>query len=179
MSPRTKIESSLYLSLLGFFIEKPSYGYELYKYISKETSFFKIWYLKQSQFYGFLERLFHEGFLSQTMVEGDQYPDRKLFTITEPGLEQLERWIIKPVNRGREMRQEFIAKLFIAQNFYKEKIGLLVENQKSECYKWLENQELFLINEKDHFQILLIDYRTKQIQAMLDWLEQINYEQTF
>lgn len=176
MSPRTKIESSLYLSLLGFFIDKPSYGYELYKYITKDTSFFKIWYLKQSQFYGFLERLFNEGFLSQTMIEGDQYPNRKLFTITEPGIHQLEDWIITPVKRGREMRQEFIAKLFIAQNFYKEKIELLVENQKSVCYKWLEDQEVFRIDEKDLFKILLLDYRTKQIQAMLEWLEQINLE---
>jgi DNA-binding PadR family transcriptional regulator len=174
MSPRTKIKSNLYLSLLGFFTERPSYGYELYKYISKETSFFKIWYLKQSQFYGFLERLFHEGFLSQTMIEGDQYPNRKQFTITEPGLQQLEEWIINPVNRGREMRQEFIAKLFITQNFYKDKIGLLVDNQKRVCNKWIENQEIFLIKEQDQFQILLIDYRKKQIQAMLEWLEQIN-----
>jgi DNA-binding PadR family transcriptional regulator len=175
MSPRTKIESSLYYSLLGFFINKPSYGYELYKYISKETSFFNIWYLKQSQFYGFLERLFNEGFLSPKLIEGEQYPDRKLFTITDAGIQQLENWITTPVKRGREMRQEFIAKLFIAQNFYEEKIELLVENQMNVCHQWLDEQDLCLFNEKDHFQILLINYRKKQIQAMLEWLKQINF----
>lgn len=175
MSPRTKMESTLYLSLLGFFIDKPNYGYELYKHISKETSFYKIWYLKQSQFYGFLERLFNEGFLSQEMIEGDQYPDRKLFSITESGIQQLENWIIIPVKRGRDMRQEFIAKLFIAQKIYKEKTELLVENQIGVCYQWLEEQDVFFINEEDQFQILLINYRKKQIQAMLDWLKQINF----
>ena len=175
MSPRTKMESTLYLSLLGFFINKPNYGYDLYKHISKETSFYKIWYLKQSQFYGFLERLFNEGFLSQEMIEGDQYPDRKLFTITESGIQQLENWIIIPVKRGRDMRQEFIAKLFIAQKIYKVKTELLVENQIGVCYQWLEEQDVFLLNEKDQFQILLINYRKKQIQAMLDWLKQINF----
>ncbi|PKO07520.1 MAG: hypothetical protein CVU41_02170 [Chloroflexi bacterium HGW-Chloroflexi-3] len=175
MSPRTKIESKLYLALLGFFIDKPGYGYELYKYISSETSFFKIWYLKQSQFYAFLERLFHEGFLSQNLIEGDQYPDRKLFTITEAGIHQLESWIITPVKHGREMRQEFIAKLFIAQNTYKDKIMLLVDNQMSVCHQWLKEQDIFLNDEKDHFQILLIDYRKKQIQAMVEWLKQINF----
>jgi DNA-binding PadR family transcriptional regulator len=175
MSPRTKIESSLYYSLLCFFINKRSYGYELYNYISKETSFFNIWYLKQSQFYGFLERLFNEGFLSPKLIEGEQYPDRKLFTITDAGIQQLENWITTPVKRGREMRQEFIAKLFIAQNFYEEKIELLVENQMNVCHQWLDEQDLCLINEKDHFQILLINYRKKQIQAMLEWLKQINF----
>ncbi len=169
------MESTLYLSLLGFFINKPNYGYDLYKHISKETSFYKIWYLKQSQFYGFLERLFNEGFLSQEMIVGDQYPDRKLFTITESGIQQLENWIIIPVKRGRDMRQEFIAKLFIAQKIYKVKTELLVENQIGVCYQWLEEQDVFLLNEKDQFQILLINYRKKQIQAMLDWLKQINF----
>ena len=175
MSPRTKIESNLYLALLGFFFDKPNYGYELYKYISKETSFFKIWYLKQSQFYGFLERLINEGYLSQKMIEGDQYPDRKSLTITEAGIQQLDNWIIIPVKRGRDMRQEFIAKLFIAQKIYKDKTKLLVENQIDVCYQWLEEQDVFLLHEKDQFQILLINYRKKQIQAMLDWLKQINF----
>lgn len=175
MSPRTKTESNLYLALLGFFIDKPNHGYELYKYITKETTFFKIWYLKQSQFYGYLDRLFNEGFLSQQMIEGNQYPDRKLLTITKAGIEQVENWIITPVKRGRDMRQEFIAKLYVAQNIHKEKIGLLVENQIDICHQWLEEQNVFLVNEEDPFQILLINYRKKQIQAMLDWLDQIHF----
>ncbi|MDX9849218.1 MAG: PadR family transcriptional regulator [Anaerolineaceae bacterium] len=175
MSPRRKIDSTLYLALLGFFIEKPNYGYELYKHISNETSFFKIWYLKQSQFYGFLERLFQEGFLSQKMIEGDQYPDRKLFTITPEGIHQLENWITTPVKRGREMRQEFIAKLFIAKNLYQGKIAALVDNQLALCNQWLTEQDQYLSNETDQFQILLIDYRKKQIKAMMDWLNQVNF----
>ncbi len=175
MSPRRKIESTPYLALLGFFIEKPNYGYELYKHITNETSFFKIWYLKQSQFYGFLERLFQEGFLSQKMIEGDQYPDRKLFTITPEGIQQLENWITTPVKRGREMRQEFIAKLFIAKNFFQGRIEALVDNQLALCNQWLTEQDEYLSNETDQFQILLIDYRKKQIKAMMDWLNQVNF----
>ncbi len=173
MSPRRKVESTLYLALLGFFIEKPKYGYELYKHISRDTSFFKIWYLKQSQFYGFLERLFNEGFLSQKMIEGDQYPDRKLFTITDEGIRKLKDWITNPVKRGREMRQEFFAKLFIAKYFFEDRIESLIENQIKLCTQWIEEQDEYLINEKDQFQILLIDYRKKQIQAMIDWLDQV------
>jgi DNA-binding PadR family transcriptional regulator len=175
MSPRKKDESTLYLALLGFFIEKPKYGYELYKHISKETSFFKIWRLKQSQFYGFLERLFTEGFLSQQMIAGEQYPDRKLFTITQAGTQQLEKWITTPVKRGREMRQEFIAKLFIAKNYFEGNIQLLVDNQLMLCTQWLEEQDEYLKDEDDQFQILLIDYRKKQIQAMMAWLDQSKF----
>lgn len=175
MSPRKKDESTLYLTLLGFFIEKPNYGYELYKHISNETSFFKIWHLKQSQFYGFLERLYIEGFLTQQMITGGQYPDRKLFTITPVGSKQLENWITIPVKRGREMRQEFIAKLFIARNYFEETIEVLVNNQRLLCSQWLEEQDEYLRNEEDQFQKLLIDYRKKQIQAMMDWLDEVKF----
>ncbi len=174
MSPRNKIENNLYISLLGFFIEKPWYGYELYKYIIHETSFSRIWFLKQSQFYGFLDRLSEDGFLSQQLIEGNQYPDRKLLTITAGGKEQLADWLASPVKRGRDMRQEFLVKLFIGKEYLPQKVHNLIKNQKSMCQKWIKDQTKLLENEKDQFQILLIKYRSMQIQTMLDWLDMIN-----
>jgi DNA-binding PadR family transcriptional regulator len=174
MSPRIKIDSTLYISLLGFFFEKPNYGYEIYKYISNETSFFKIWFLKRSQFYGFLERLFTENYLSEKFIEGEQYPDRRIFSITDAGVKKLEDWIITPVNHGREMRQEFLAKLFIAHKIQKKKIKTLVGNQQIICAQWKHEQEKELLVENDQFQKLLINYRKMQIQSMLDWLDQIS-----
>jgi len=170
MSPRHRINSSLYLSLLGFFVEKPNYGYDLYKTISSESTFFTIWYLKQSQFYGFLDRLLNEGFLSYKMIEGAQYPDRKLLSITSQGQKQLDEWLITPVKRGRDMRQEFIAKLFILEKVNNEKIEVLIENQLLTCHDWMEEQEQILSEEIVTFQVLLTNYRKLQIQAMIDWL---------
>ncbi|MDO9085785.1 MAG: helix-turn-helix transcriptional regulator [Anaerolineaceae bacterium] len=170
MSPRNKIESTMYFSLLGYFLKKPNYGYELYKFLSNETVFFKIWFVKQSQFYGYLERLFNEGYLSHELIEGEQYPDRRIFSITELGNQTLENWIISPVNHGREMRQEFLVKLFIAQNSYKEKIDILINNQKIICNQWIDEQDENLKNEDDKFQLLIINYRKMQIEAMINWL---------
>ena len=157
MSPRKKIESDLYLSLLGFFIQKPNYGYELYKYISTETPFFTIWFLKQSQFYGLLDRLHNEGFLSLKTIEGELYPDRKLFSLTISGKIQLDNWLISPVKRGRDMRQEFIAKLYIAQKYAKEKIKILVGNQLSICEQCMKELDGILEKENDSFKTLLIN----------------------
>lgn len=175
MSPRKRADSSLYFSLLGFFVKKPFYGYELYKFITKETTFTKIWFLKQSQFYGFLERLLQEGFLSQQMVEGNQYPDRKLFSITKDGIFQLENWVATPVKRGREMRQEFFVKLFVAKNFKPDKINNLIELQTKECKTWIDEQNSLLIEEEDQFQRLLINYRKTQINGMISWLSELNF----
>jgi len=103
MSPRNKIDSTMYFSLLGFFLKKPNYGYELYKFLSIETVFFKIWFVKQSQFYGYLERLFNEGYLSHELIEGEQYPDRRIFSITEFGKQTLENWISLKICTKRKL----------------------------------------------------------------------------
>ena len=176
MSPRQRTDSTLYFSLMAFFLEKPYYGYELYKYLRSESSFFQIWYLKQSQFYGFLDRLLKEGFLSQQLVEGDQYPDRKLFTITGAGISQLGNWVEIPVKRGRDMRQEFFVKLFVAKNFLPEKINNLINLQKIECANWVEEQNNLLIKEEDQFQKILIKYRKIQITGMITWLSEMDQE---
>lgn len=173
MSPRKRIDNSLYVALLGFFIEKPNYGYEVYKYLSNETTLFKIWHLKRSQFYSFLERLFSEKYLSHEIVEGQQYPDRRIFSLTPIGLQTLKDWMVTPVEHGREMRQDFLVKLFILQSYFPSRINELVQNQILICQQWKIDQELQLINETDQFQKLLISYRKMQIQSMIEWLDLI------
>lgn len=173
MSPRKKINNSLYVALLGFFIEKSNYGYDVYKYLSNETTFFKIWHLKRSQFYSFLERLFNENCLSHEIVEGQQYPDRRIFSLTPIGLQTLKAWTVTPVEHGREMRQDFLVKLFILQTYFPARINELVQNQRMICQQWKIDQEKQLINETDQFQKLMINYRKMQIQSMIDWLDLI------
>lgn len=173
MSPRKKIDSTLYISLLGFFLKKPNYGYEVYRHLSTETSFFKIWHLKRSQFYNFLEKLFNENYLSHEFEEGQQYPDRRIFSITESGIMTLNDWVKTPVEHGREMRQDFLVKLFICQNYFPVIVEELVENQKLICLQWLNWQGNQLQQEDDQFLNLLTNYRKMQIQSMIEWLELI------
>jgi len=173
MSPRKRIDNSLYIALLSFFIEKPNYGYDVYKYLSNETTFFKVWHLKRSQFYSFLERLFIENYLSHEIVEGQQYPDRRIFSLTPIGLQMLKAWTVTPVEHGREMRQDFLVKLFILQSYFPSRINELVQNQRMICQQWKIDQEQQLISESDQFQKLLIIYRKMQIQSMIEWLDLI------
>jgi len=173
MSPRKKVENDLYISLLGFLLKKPGYAYDLYRYISKETVFFQIWYLKQSKFYALLDRLYSEGYLSRELLPGDQYPDRKLLSITNEGIKRINEFASSPVRRGREMRQEFLAKLYICRNFLQPLEGELIENQIQHCKKMIEEQDLLVKSEKDEFLKLMIEYRRNQIQAMIDWLASI------
>ena len=112
MSPRKKESNGMRIALLGFFIENSFHGYELYKIISQSSEFNIIWDLKQSLFYNHLEILNQEGFLNKDVLEGSQYPDRKVYKLSETGRVCFLNWLVQPVNHGREMRQEFLAKIF-------------------------------------------------------------------
>lgn len=173
MSPRKKTESTLHISLLGFFLEKPNYGYEVYKYLSTDTSFFQVWHLKRSQFYSYLEKLFVEKYLSHAFEEGQQYPDRRIFSITQVGKKTLKGWVVTPVEHGREMRQDFLVKLFICQTYFPSSLIALVNNQKETCLQWLNWQETQLLQEHDKIMKLLANYRKMQIQSMIEWLNSI------
>jgi PadR family transcriptional regulator, regulatory protein AphA len=51
MSPRQSSPLSLEFILLGFLLEKPVHGYDLYRDISKINDLSEVWHIKQSQLY--------------------------------------------------------------------------------------------------------------------------------
>lgn len=170
MSPRRKSESKNYYAILGFFIEGPYYGYSLYKKIKSDTTFQKIWYLKQSQFYAFLDKLQTEKMLSFTIYEGDNYPDRKEYQITDLGMLTFNDWVVTPVERGRDMRQEFLIKLFFALKMPDKIVHELITRQKQAAGYWFDEFQK-LKHQDEFFDQIVNQYRLNQIQAMIEWLE--------
>lgn len=171
MSPRKKEINTLSYSILGFFLDKPYYGYELYKHLSQSVEFREIWHIKQSLFYGLLDKFFQNGYLDQFKVEGDQYPSRKEYSLTDEGRQVVLSWMGKPVDHGREMRQEFLAKLFFSMKLDDKSGLLLIEDQRLECMSWLERIAAHELESQSVYHGLIIQYRIKQIEAMIDWLD--------
>lgn len=170
MSPRKKDTNGLRTALLGFFLEKSFHGYELFKNITQTSEFKIIWNIKQSLFYNHLEVLNNEGLLDKSIFEGSQYPDRKVYKISEKGREVFFNWMVEPVSHGREMRQEFLAKLFFAIKQKQEFGWDLIQAQKNECALWINAIKIEKLAQNNIYQDLIFEYRIKQIEAMIDWL---------
>ncbi len=173
MSPRKKTNNPLHIAVLGFFMEKSNYGYDLYKYLSLETPFRLIWHIKQSQFYAILDSFYKAGYLEIELQSGGNYPDRKEYHLTSSGRDKFLEWIVSPVLHGREMRQEFLAKLYFALKSSKEEAALLIAHQKKESTRWLHQQEEQKNKVVSVFDELMVDYRIIQMQGMLDWLQTV------
>ena len=176
--PRSQAPFSLEYILLGFFYQGPIHGYDLYKKISSFEGISLIWRIKQSQLYALLDKLEKEGLLTSSLVPGEAHLLRKEYQITTPGRGAFLAWVSKPVSHGREMRQEFLAKLFFSRKTGVKASLDLIEAQKAVCAQWLSG--LRLNHSKtaadQQYERMIYQYRIFQTQAMIDWLDNCRAE---
>jgi PadR family transcriptional regulator AphA len=173
MSPRRSAPLALEYVLLGLLDRQPMHGYDLYKEITTQPEIALVWSVKQSQLYALLDKLEERGLLASTLIPGEVHPNRKEFHPTPEGHKAFLDWMQSPVHHGRDMRQEFLARLYFAFRNGKENALELLRQQRQVCLSWkgrLERQ--FQAQEgQNPFARLIFDYRLGQINAMLDWLE--------
>ncbi len=178
MSPRPSSPLALEYVLLGLLDRQPMHGYDLYKEIISRPEIALVWSIKQSQLYALLDKLEERGLLVSALIPGEAHPDRKEFRPTADGHKAFRYWMQSPVHHGRDMRQEFLARLyFAAQNGEKSTVELLSQ-QRQVCQSWksrLERQ-FGALEGPNQFARLIFSYRMGQIDAMLDWLETCSKE---
>jgi len=124
--------------------------------------------------YALLDRLEAEGLLSARLIPGETRPDRREYSITPTGSERFEQWCVTPVDHPRDMRQEFMAKLFFSRQAKKNISGELIASQIEVCNGWIaaiEAQTAALDNQEG-FERAVLDYRLAQARSTLQWLEQ-------
>ncbi len=95
-----------YVILAGL-IHKPRSGYDLTKWMERETSHF--FAIGHSSIYPALARLEREGLVRYEVVPSDQGPERKVYSITEAGREALLSWAGEPAAE-RQVRDEQLVK---------------------------------------------------------------------
>lgn len=78
--------------LLGLLTRDESSGYDLMLRIQPH------WQAKHSQIYPILSRMENEGLLSARWVEQTDKPDKKMYRVTDKGIQKLLDWMYTPVS---------------------------------------------------------------------------------
>lgn len=99
--------------LLGLLSSGPAHAYALHEEFSRELG--KVWAIGRSQFYAHLERLRDLGYATSTEVENGARPKRKPYAITREGKKALARWMSGCAASIRDLRLEFLARLYLAR----------------------------------------------------------------
>ncbi|MGD2143609.1 MAG: PadR family transcriptional regulator [Anaerolineae bacterium] len=156
-------------ALLGFLMQGPAHGYALHRRADEELG--RIWYMGISNVYGTLKDLEQAGLVESTS-DPDGYPPRKVYSITGAGAEDFMAWVREPVPAVRDMRVEFLAKLYFFRTLNLEGVELLMDAQEAFCRERIASLEQRASDEEpDDFDRMVSDFRLKRIQASLDWLQ--------
>lgn len=105
-------------------IEKGS-GYDLVKRFDQSVSYF--WAAPYQQIYRELQKLEVSGFLSSVAVAQQGKPDKKIYDVTDAGIEELKAWLEKPA-KSMKIKEPLLIKIYAGE--LADKDALLEEIQQ-------------------------------------------------
>jgi DNA-binding PadR family transcriptional regulator len=180
MSPLRRQPLTIELALLGFLLDESRHGYEIHQQLSDPAGLGLVWRVKQSHLYALLGRLEQQGFITGHQEPQDNRPPRMVFHLTASGRETFNLWVSSPVPHGRELRQEFLAKLYFAERQGANRAKRLIDRQQSACRKWRAElmDRLREAEEPGRYERLVWQFRVGQIDAMLTWLDECAEQKT-
>lgn len=172
MSPRSAAPLTLEFVLLGLVAETPAHGYELYQALHHLRPLSLVWNVGQPQLYALLDKLERQELLAGELLPGEGHPSRRQFHLTPSGRQRFDAWRSAPVDHGRDMRQEFLAKLFFARRAGQAQA--LIERQRATCSRWQArlNRQLEALSPDQVDERLVYSFRARQVQTLLEWLDQ-------
>lgn len=100
--------STLGYALLGLLAREPLSGLDLARALQERISYF--WHARHSQVYPELARLQADGLATHTVVAQRDRPDKKVYTLTDRGLDALRAWVTAP-SEVHAVRDELILKV--------------------------------------------------------------------
>jgi PadR family transcriptional regulator AphA len=177
MSPLTISPLTTELALLGFLAEQPVHGYELFHRMCDPHGPGAVWHIKQSQLYALLNRIEGEGLIVGEIQEQANRPHRRLYSLTQAGKQAFAAWLVEPVKHGRNIRIDFMLKIYFARQQNPSLAIPLIEAQKAACQKWLEMQQTRSARHLDgSLDDIARSFRASQLVSMIEWLDELHQE---
>jgi DNA-binding PadR family transcriptional regulator len=104
-----RVHMSLKYAVLAALLEGEASGYELSK--AFDVSFANFWPATPQQLYRELERLAQDGLIEARVVQQERRPNKRMFTLTEAGRDDLRAYAAEPPRRPTAVRDELLIKL--------------------------------------------------------------------
>ncbi len=163
--------------LLGLLVPAPLHAYEIYRTLRQQPALAAIWHLKQSHCYALLARLEAEAYLSgHTEAQGAR-PPRRVLALTPTGQYAFAAWCTAPVTHARDLRQEFLAKLYFVFGDPSARTQL-VRAQLAVISARIDALEARADTlDPQSFDHALLRFRLGQLDAVLAWLDTLDARQ--
>ncbi len=172
-----KKENKSQYAILGLLSKQSYSGYEMKEKINKIAHFH--WAESNAQLYPMLKQLEKEGKVSSHIDLSSGARQKRIYQITDLGIEALKNWLLQPVEQP-QYREELVLKVALGEHLPKEKLLAHLNDYMIQ----LEEKNRLLNNMVNHIQTqhskrpdkpyldLTYDYAKIIIQAKLDWAKQ-------
>jgi PadR family transcriptional regulator, regulatory protein AphA len=160
-------------ALLGLLMLGPRHGYELAPYFANNGTLGLVCTLGVSRLYAILHALEELGLVhaETSVISGG--PPRKVFSLTEAGRAAFEAWLDQPIRRLRQIRQDFVLKLYFSRQLPGDGTAALMERQIAVSRAVADELAAQVAAEgPDSFAALVYGSRLATARATIVWLEE-------
>lgn len=160
-----------------------AHGYDLARQFSRGQALGEVIRLESAMLYKHLKKLARLGWLTMSMEDQSPRPPRQVCHLTPAGEVELQRWLAEPVARTREIRLEFLVKLYFAMRLNPDLATRLAREQRDIVLQLAESldeqlREITVAESQSTapddalFRRLVLELRLEQTHAAASWLEQ-------
>jgi PadR family transcriptional regulator AphA len=176
MPPKKSGLSAAEYAILGLVYRQPGHGYQIAQELAPNKGLGLICPLRLSNVYFLLGNLEQGGLIEVARRQDDVYPPKTVFQVTAAGRRAFQSWIRQPLTRLRQVRLDFLLKVYFLRQHGVERILGLLDEQIEFCQRYVsEWKALVQSTEPDSFDCLAMQSRVAAAQGTLNWL--IQYRQ--
>lgn len=155
-------------ALLGLLRTRPMHGYEMARYF--ENGLGDVCPLEPSLLYAYLKNLEQRGLVHWEEERVGARPPRKRFDLTAAGRSLVDAWLREPVHQLRQIRLEFLVKLYVLHELDRAAEQELVAEQIAVVEGYREAVATRLAGATDNFERLVAGSKLAAAQGTLTWL---------
>lgn len=163
-----KTKPSTEYALLGALMSGPRHGYEIMQFL--DTALGSTWHVGTSQLYVLLKRLEGHNLLRSSVEIQDTRPSKRIFSLTSGGKKVFMDWLKSPTEHVRDLRIEFLGKIFFFHCLSLEGGNELIKAQVQVLKQMKERIQQKQKKEKDPFNKLVFGFKMVTVEACLQWL---------
>jgi DNA-binding PadR family transcriptional regulator len=148
------------------------HGYDLARSFAPGSPLGSVLHLESGMIYHHVKKLEKLGWL-RLINDGGRRPGRRTVAITEEGRAELRRWLAEPVQHTREIRLEFLVKLYLALRLDDATARRLISEQRAllaEVREGLVRDTVPAPAVAPEYGALVRDLRAMQTEAANSWL---------
>jgi DNA-binding PadR family transcriptional regulator len=157
-------------AILGLVREKPAYGYELQRQLTGKRGLGRVCPVEPAMVYAILKSL-----SGLELIDGEwdntTYPPKAVYTATDEGQAAFERWLRSPVARMREVRLDFLIKLYFALREGPTLASDLIAAQIEACDGYAAGIAREQPGAGSTFDRIVLDSKASAARITREWLE--------